>query len=534
MHDIEFDYIYIIDMSLISQAKEILTEAFQQKVIESMDKMNEEGQIKLANQVIELNKVYPGGLKEYVIRSRVLLKGAVEDANPYDEYTPSIPSGESISIEDPKFDSFEEIGLEQLKDTCFVLVAGGLGERLGYSSIKIGIPLTGFFPDLTFIKYYCDYILSFEERIRKTFNVNEDWYIPFCIMTSDDTHERTVELMNKENFFKMRKGQIIFVKQGKVPAMIDVEGNFALSPDGLIDSKPHGHGDVHTLVHQYSLTKKWVEIGKKWVVFFQDTNPLSFRCLPSFLYVSKTRNFDMNSVTVARKPGEAMGAICKMTHDKNGKSLIINVEYNQLNGPLKRKWNVMGDIPNPGGDSYFPGNANILALKLETYNKVLNETGGCVSEFVNPKYKNAEKTVFKSPTRLECMMQDFPKLLPENSQVGFTKFDRYFCFAAVKNNLSDAAIKQKTNLPPDAASTCEEEFYFSNIKLLEHCGVMIEPITNSDYLKFGGVSFPNYPKIVLMPSFAVTLKELKSKIKGKWAISKHSALILEGSNTYIG
>lgn len=32
-------------------------------------------------------------------------------------------------------------------------------------------------------------------------------------------------------------------------------------------------------------------------------------------------------------------------------------------------------------------------------------------EFVNPKYKAGSRTDFKKPTRLECMMQDFPKLM---------------------------------------------------------------------------------------------------------------------------
>ena len=32
-------------------------------------------------------------------------------------------------------------------------------------------------------------------------------------------------------------------------------------------------------------------------------------------------------------------------------------------------------------------------------------------EFVNPKYKAGSRTEFKKPTRLECMMQDFPKLM---------------------------------------------------------------------------------------------------------------------------
>lgn len=46
--------------------------------------------------------------------------------------------------------------------------------------------------------------------------------------------------------------------------------------------------------------------------------------------------------------------------------------------------------------------------------------GGTIGEFVNPKYKDASKTAFKSSTRLECMMQDYPKALPADARVGFT------------------------------------------------------------------------------------------------------------------
>ncbi len=45
--------------------------------------------------------------------------------------------------------------------------------------------------------------------------------------------------------------------------------------------------------------------------------------------------------------------------------------------------------------------------------------GGTIGEFVNPKYKDATKTAFKSSTRLECMMQDYPKALPADAKVGF-------------------------------------------------------------------------------------------------------------------
>lgn len=68
----------------------------------------------------------------------------------------------------------------------------------------------------------------------------------------------------------------------------------------------------------------------------------------------------------------------------------------------------------------FAGNINQLILKVDSYVKSLEETQGIIAEFVNPKYKDASKTDFKSSTRLECMMQDYPKALPPSAAVGFT------------------------------------------------------------------------------------------------------------------
>lgn len=36
------------------------------------------------------------------------------------------------------------------------------------------------------------------------------------------------------------------------------------------------------------------------------------------------------------------------------------------------------------------------------------------------RYKDTSRTSFKSSTRLECMMQDYPKTLPPSARVGFT------------------------------------------------------------------------------------------------------------------
>jgi UDP-N-acetylglucosamine pyrophosphorylase len=36
-----------------------------------------------------------------------------------------------------------------------------------------------------------------------------------------------------------------------------------------IQTKPHGHGDVHGLLHRSGLAKAWQQQGLKWVCFFQ-------------------------------------------------------------------------------------------------------------------------------------------------------------------------------------------------------------------------------------------------------------------------
>ena len=83
----------------------------------------------------------------------------------------------------------------------------------------------------------------------------------------------------------------------------------------------------------------------------------------------------------------------------------INVEYNQLDPLLRATGHPDGDVNDATGFSPFPGNINQLLFRLDAYVKVLERTKGVMPEFVNPKYKDAGKTVLKKPTRVECMMQ---------------------------------------------------------------------------------------------------------------------------------
>lgn len=53
--------------------------------------------------------------------------------NPFEGYVPSVPSGATLDYASPEFLELEVEGLREAGRAAFVLVAGGLGERLGYS-----------------------------------------------------------------------------------------------------------------------------------------------------------------------------------------------------------------------------------------------------------------------------------------------------------------------------------------------------------------------------------------------------------------
>jgi len=467
-------------------------------------------------------KLPGGGLAGYLTRARSLLADAKEGKNPFAGLKPSVPTGQNLTGEQgpgsSSYAEFENLGMDEISKCAFCLVAGGLGERLGYPGIKIGI-VAELATRATFLEVYSRFILAFQAHARSKTN-NASLELPFAIMTSGDTHEQTLSLLETNEFFGLQRNQVAILKQENVPALQDVNACIS-STRGSIETKPHGHGDVHALLHQKGLTKQWAGEGCKWLIMFQDTNPLVFRSLCATLGVSVKNDFTVNSFAVPRRPGEAVGGIATLEDEKKGTKLTVNVEYNQLD-PLLKGISDGGDVADESGFSPYPGNVNILIFKLPAMAEILDATGGIVPEFVNPKWADEERTKFKTPTRLECMMQDFPRLCGPDDKVGFTLLERGMCFTCVKNNLEDAANKK----PADCALSAEADIYACNAHLLKLAGddVEIEPPEDVSFL---GVTAPVGARIILQPSFGISLEAMKGKVKGKIRISKRSTLIIE-------
>ena len=87
-------------------------------------------------------------------------------------------------------------------------------------------------------------------------------------MTSDDTYSRTMDLLEKNNFFGLGKERGDILKQENVPALIDNNATLVFNEkEGKIETKPHGHGDIHNLLFDSGVAAKWREMGKEWMIF---------------------------------------------------------------------------------------------------------------------------------------------------------------------------------------------------------------------------------------------------------------------------
>lgn len=235
----------------------------------------------------------------------------------------------------------------------------------------------------------------------------------------------------------------------------------------------------------------------------------------------------MCTTAVPRKPGDACGALVRLRRP-DGSVLVNNVEYNEVSALLAAHG--VSDLDERTGVSPFPGNTNQILVRLSTYLACLGETKGIVPEFVNPKYADETRSRMLAPSRLECMMQDFPKLLAggadPRAQVSFVELQRWICYSPVKNSAKQGAALAERGLPPMTPSAGEFDLYDSNRRLLRLAGVEIADAPASTFL---GVPVVPGPRIVLAPSFALGTGDVMHKVKGGLRLAPRSARPVERS-----
>ena len=99
---------------------------------------NDSMKVELLEKLERMDDAYPSnGLVGYLTNAKSLLEKSRKGDNPLEGWVPSVPQGELFDMGSKDFWDCESIGLKEIGKCGFALVAGGLGERLGYSGIKV-------------------------------------------------------------------------------------------------------------------------------------------------------------------------------------------------------------------------------------------------------------------------------------------------------------------------------------------------------------------------------------------------------------
>jgi UDP-sugar pyrophosphorylase len=287
---------------------------------------NEEAKAAFLDSLAKIDSSYPGGLNGYISNARKLLAEAREGLNPFEGFVPEQPDKVDLTAFDDAYDRYESVGVNRFSRIGVVLVAGGLGERLGYHGIKLDIPVE-VLETTSYLRHYASCLKAMEARMETPRPV------PFIIMVSQDTGPRTLEALETNGYFGLKKEQVHVLQQELVPAIADNDGALALQGKYQLILKPHGHGDIHMLLHTSGLAARLAQEGIEHLLFIQDTNGQVFNAMPAALGVSVEKGFDFNSIAVNRIPGEAVGGLARLVRED--REMTLNVEYNQLDPMLR-------------------------------------------------------------------------------------------------------------------------------------------------------------------------------------------------------
>lgn len=293
-----------------------------------------------------------------------------------------------------------------------------------------------------------------------------------------------------------------------MPCFVNDECELSYNQEsGLINTKPHGNGDINMLLSQPSIVEKLKSKNCKWIYFMNDTNPLAITNLPSVMGYTVSQNLKVALTGIPRQKGETTGLILET---KDSQCRLI--DYHEWNLMIKR---LRQSKPNDSSwkqkleslEKESVASINNLLIDFDVY---LNQVAKCKNlEFVNVKRCPNTKNILSS-FRLETWYLDVLKDLEES--IGFPVFPREICFTTCKNKISTGAQKQENGLPSETIISCENDLMFKN-------HLMIQKIqgneTSEDVQEkvMNSIKIRDIPSLILDSSCGLFFSDLAEKLK---------------------
>ena len=197
-----------------------------------------------------------------------------------------------------------------------ILVAGGQGTRLGFDKPKGMFPV-GPVSGMTLFEILAGQLKARGGAAGVT--------IPLYVMTGPATDAPTRAYFREKEYFALGEGNVVFFRQGTMPAVNDADGKALLAERDAAAVSPDGHGGLVAALKNRGALDDMRSRGVETLYYHQVDNPTAIVCDPAFLGWHKLLGGRVSTKVVAKTgPGEKMGVVC----DVDGTTQII--EYSDL------------------------------------------------------------------------------------------------------------------------------------------------------------------------------------------------------------
>lgn len=362
-----------------------------------------------------------------------------------------------------------------------LVVAGGHGTRLGFDRPK-GMFAIGPVSGKSLFQIHVEKTLALRRRYGCS--------IPLVVMTSRATHEETAAFFRQHAHFGMHPDEVMFFRQGEMPALDFETGKLLLEAHGRLLSSPNGHGGVLAALDESNLLARLHDRGVRHVFYFQVDNPLVKISDPAFLGQHVFAHADVSCKVVAKLgPADKMGNFVLV----DGRCAMI--EYSDLPEALATQTDERGRL------RIWAGNPAIHLFSVEFLQRVAKD------QTALPFHLARKKVPFI----------DAQGKLARPEQENALKFERFIFdvlpladrWLLVETDRREEFVPLKNATGPDSPAVVKQAMSNLSAGWLERAGVTVPRLPNGD------AAVP----LEISPFFALDAEELAGKVDSSLKIN---------------
>ena len=346
-----------------------LTAAGQEHLLQFWEELDTDEKQALYNELSELDL---DEVLEYFQRTVAEMSSAGEKLD--DKMQPLTESqcGSMAASTDSELAQYESLSLEEISKSHvgILLLAGGQGTRLGTSYPK-GMYDVGLPSSKTLFQLQAERIRSLEILAEKKTGVKGaiTWYI----MTSASTIQPTLDFFAKNQYFGLKKENVVVFQQGTLPCFT-FEGKMILGAKHKLSIAPDGNGGLYRALSREGILDDMKSKGIQFIQLYCVDNILVKVGDPLFMGYCLSKDAECaNKVVRKGFPTEAVGITCKVA----GHYQVV--EYSEITQKSAEKRNPDGSL------TYSAANICIHFFTFEFLNRIVMENERSLEHHVAKK-----------------------------------------------------------------------------------------------------------------------------------------------------